>query len=97
MNNTMFAIIAMDAPGSEALRAEHREGHLAHFRRHADNILVAGPLSGTATGSLVIYSAASEEEARAFISGDPFHDHGVWGSIDVLQFKAGLGRWTSDL
>jgi len=97
MNETLFAIIAIDAPGSEALRAEHREGHLAHFTCHAHKIMVAGPLSGPSSGSLVIYSAANEEEARTFISGDPFHDHGVWRSIDVLQFKAGSGRWAGDL
>ena len=97
MTRTLFAIIALDAPATEGLRAEHREGHLAHFKAHAHKIAVAGPLSGSASGSLVIYSAADEAEARDFITGDPFHGHGVWASIQVLQFKAASGRWAESV
>jgi uncharacterized protein YciI len=92
----LYAIIAYDAPGSDALRVEHRTGHLAHFKTHADHIAVAGPLSGSKGGSLIVYKAANEDEARQFITGDPFHEHGVWATIEVLLFRAGLGTWLAD-
>jgi uncharacterized protein YciI len=99
MTEPLFAIIARDAPGGEALRAEHREAHLAHFRAHAGRIALGGPLfdqtiSGAALGSLVIYRAGTEAEARAFIEADPFARHGVFATIDVLAFRAASGAWS---
>jgi uncharacterized protein len=93
MSGTLFAILAFDAPGSDAKRAEHRDGHLAHFRAHAAMIAVGGPLGGTASGSLVIVEAESEEEARAFIEADPFHAAGVWENVRVHASCAGSGYW----
>lgn len=95
MSEGLFAIIAYDRAGSDAARAEHREGHLAHFKANADKIAVAGPMSGEASGSLVIFRAASAEEARAFIEGDPFHAAGVWERIEVAAFKAASGQWSA--
>lgn len=93
MSDSLFAIIAYDRSGSDKARSTHRDGHLAHFRSHADRISVAGPLSGSASGSLVIYQASNAAEARDFIEGDPFHAAGVWDRIEVLHFKAGSGKW----
>lgn len=93
MSQNLYVIIAIDKPGSDAARAENRDGHLAHFKSHAGKIAVAGPLSGDKSGSLVIYRAASAADARAFIEGDPFYPAGVWASIDVLDFRAGSGDW----
>lgn len=93
MSDALFAIIAYDREGSEDARAQHRDGHLAHFKAHSDKLAVAGPMSGSNTGSLVIYRAQSEEEARAFIEGDPFYSAGVWDRIEVMQFKAASGTW----
>lgn len=95
MRETLFAIIAYDRPGGEDARAEHRDGHLAHFKAHAERLAVAGPMSGSASGSLVIYRATDEAEARAFIEADPFHGAGVWDRIEVMQFKAASGSWST--
>ncbi len=95
MSDNLFAIVAIDRKGSDNLRQEHRDGHLAHFRGHAEDIRVAGPLSGSASGSLVIYKCEAEEEARTFIEGDPFHTAGVWERIEIFAFKAGSGVWAS--
>lgn len=91
MTDGLFAIIAYDRPGSDELRVEHRDGHIAHFRAHAGKIAVAGPMSGGISGSLVIFRAESESEARAFIQGDPFWAAGVWDRIEIAIFKAGTG------
>ena len=93
MSDQLFVIIAKDRPGSDDARAECRDGHLAHFKSHADQIAVAGPFSGEASGSLVIFRAGDAAEARAFIEADPFYPAGVWESIDVHAFRAGSGDW----
>lgn len=95
MGEGLFAIIAYDNPGSDQARAKYREGHLAHFQAHAERLAVAGPLSGSQSGSLVIYRAESEAEARTFIESDPFWPASVWSRIEVLQFKAASGDWAS--
>lgn len=93
MSEMLFAIIAYDNPGSDEARIEHRDGHIAHFKSHADKIAVAGPMSGSASGSLVIFRAETEAEARSFIEADPFFPAGVWSRIEVMQFKAASGAW----
>lgn len=95
MTGQLFVIIATDGPGTDALRAQHRDGHLAHFRANADRIAVAGPMGGERSGSLVVLMAASEAEAREFITGDPFHAAGIWTDIDIRPFKASTGRWAA--
>ncbi|MEO1019805.1 MAG: YciI family protein [Pseudomonadota bacterium] len=93
MDGALFAIIAYDKSGSQQARIEHRDGHLAHFNAHADRIAVAGPMSGSQSGSLVVYCADSEDEARYFIEMDPFFSAGVWARIEVMSFKAASGVW----
>ena len=95
MTQNLFAIMAFDAPDTEALRAQLRDGHLAHFKTHAGQIAVAGPMGKSAPGSLIILEADSEAEARAFIEGDPFHAAGVWERIEISTFKAGIGKWVA--
>lgn len=92
--SSLFAIIALDAEDTDALREQNRDGHIAHFKSHADRLAVAGPLSGSSPGSLVILEAEDEQDARAFIEADPFHPAGVWESIEIFPFKASSGRWT---
>ena len=94
MGGMLFAIIAYDNPASDEARARYREGHIAHFNAHADQIAVAGPMSGATSGSLVIFRADTESEARSFIEADPFYPAGVWARIEVMQFKAASGAWS---
>lgn len=95
MTQNLFAIMAFDAPDTDDLRVQHRDGHLAHFKAHADRIAVAGPMGAGAPGSLVIFECDNEAEARAFIEGDPFYGAGVWERITIASFKAGAGKWAS--
>jgi uncharacterized protein len=93
--STLYAILALDAPGTEAARAAHRQGHLDHFAAYAAQIAVAGPMTdnGASVGSLVIFLADSAEAARAFIEGDPFFAAGIWSDIRINGFTAGSGFW----
>jgi len=93
--SNLFAIVAIDAPDVAKLRETHHAEHVAHFKAHAQNLAVAGPIGGGETGSLVIYRAASEEEARTFIEGDPFFPAGVWKEIKIYDFRAASGEWSA--
>lgn len=89
----LFAIVLNDAVGSDAARQEHHAGHVAHFGAHKANIALAGPLAdeqGDSVGSLVVYQADTEQDARDFIQGDPFYDAGVWKEVSITRFKASI-------
>lgn len=101
----LYVIMVQDQEGTEHLREEHRDEHLAHFRSHKDCIALSGPLSddsGHSVGSLVIIEAESEAEAGDFIRADPFHDAGVWHEPQIARFKGSIfepekfGRQASD-
>ena len=92
----------------EGDRAAVRDEHLAYQGRleAEGRLFCAGPLlkeDGAMTGiGLIIYKAASLDEARKIADGDPFHKSGlrtykIWpwkineGGIDLkIRFAAGL-------
>lgn len=91
-----FAIIAWDAPGSDAARKEMMKAHLDHFERGLDKIAIAGPLrdaDGNSAGSLLIVKAETPEEVHAIMAADPYHAAGIWSKIEVLGFRAAAGEW----
>ncbi|MEM7568949.1 MAG: YciI family protein [Pseudomonadota bacterium] len=89
----LFAIFTQDAPGSEDARKTHHDAHIAHFKAHKEQIALAGPLSeesGASAGSLVVFSADTLADAKAFIEADPFHPAGVWSDIRITALKASI-------
>ncbi len=92
----LYAIVSHDAPGAEAIRAEHRAAHFAHIDTILDKVAVAGPLKdaeGRFTGSLVVLHVADEAEARRILEADPYFKAGVWTDIRIEAFTAAAGRW----
>lgn len=89
----LYAIIVRDRDDTELARQQHRDGHLAHFSKHKDQIALAGPLSaddGRSVGSLVIFEAESEAEAGAFIRADPFYGAGVWADPVIARIRGSI-------
>lgn len=89
----LYTIVLQDNPGVDAARAQHRDGHLAHFKAHKARLALSGPLlaeDGTSKGSLVIVEAETAAQAEAFIKADPFYDANVWGDVSISQLKASL-------
>jgi uncharacterized protein YciI len=64
-----------DADKVQALRPEHRQ-YLSGLRQKGQ-LAVAGPFTD-GTGALIVYEAASAEEAEQLIRGDPFFREGVF-------------------
>ena len=93
-----YAIIAEDLPGTLDKRLAARPAHVERLRRLRDEgrLLLAGPHPavdsedpGPAgfTGSLVVATFPSLEDARAWAESDPYVAAGVYGQVTVKPFK----------
>jgi uncharacterized protein YciI len=81
----LFALYALDKPAPSG-RAEHVEAHRAGLTQLDRQGLIAfgGPLldapGGAPVGSLVVFEAANEAEARRIVEQDPYVVQGVWAN-----------------
>ena len=97
LDKRVFMIIATDAEGMEAARAEHLDAHLEYVEKHCDDYLVCGPLRDIGddrlAGSFFLVAAESPEAADAIVGGDPYFRCGLYGHIEKREFTASAGRW----
>ena len=95
----MFAVWALDRPGTGPARERVREAHRARLRaagEHPVQVRLAGPLlqegpGGAMCGTLLVVEAESADQVRAFVDGDPYVQAGVYGSVEVRPWRCGLG------
>jgi uncharacterized protein len=66
---------AQDPEKVQSLRPVHRQ-YLASLRERGQ-LAVAGPFTDD-SGALIVYEAASHEEAERLLQGDPFYHNGVF-------------------
>ena len=66
---------SQDKAKIQSLRPTHRQ-YLAQLRERGQ-LAVAGPFPDD-SGGLIVYEAASAEEAERLIHDDPFHQHGIF-------------------
>jgi uncharacterized protein YciI len=59
----------------EAIRPVHRQ-YLTTLKANGQ-LAVAGPFTD-GSGALIVYEAASAEEAESLLRGDPFHANGIF-------------------
>ena len=93
----VFALIGWDAPGSAALRQQHRPAHLEGLEALAakGRLRQAGPLlgpKGVPRGSLVVFEADTLAAAEAFAAADPYIANGVFARYEVHETKVVLPR-----
>ena len=92
-----YAIISTDVPNSLPKRKQARPDHLARLEqlKSEDRLLVAGPHPaidsdnpGDAgfSGSLVVASFESLEQAQAWADADPYVAAGVYAEVIVKPF-----------
>jgi uncharacterized protein YciI len=86
-----YAIYGLDKPNGLDVRKANRDAHVAHLRRHLDNIVVAGPLlsedGATMIGSLIVVDFAEKAELDAFLTEDPYAKAGLFQSVAVRPWK----------
>jgi hypothetical protein len=59
----------------QSIRPVHRQ-YLATLRERGE-LAAAGPFTDD-SGALIVYEAASAEEAEKLLQGDPFHHNGIF-------------------
>ncbi len=93
-----YMIYSEDVENSLVLRLAVREQHLARLREleQQNRLLVAGPCPAIDseepndagfTGSLIIASFNSLEDAKKWASDDPYIDAGVYQNVIVKPYK----------
>ena len=93
-----YLILGADVDDSLAARKASRPAHLARLEalRDQGRLLLAGPLPaidsedpGEAgfTGSLIVASFDSIEDAKAWAAVDPYVEAGVYDSMIIKPFK----------
>ena len=94
----LFALHAIDRPGTLALRLEHYAAHRAFVETDADygiTIALSGPLQTddgeTMIGSLFLIEAADRAAVEAYVAADPFTRAGVWGEVTITRFHRRRG------
>jgi len=72
--------------------AEARPAHRAYLTELRDrgSLAVAGPFTDD-SGALIVYEAASADEAKKLIEDDPFRKHGIFLRYSLHPWNAVLG------
>lgn len=88
----MALFILSYAYSDPALRAEHREEHLAHLNTLVDegSVVAGGPLEDQ-TGGVIIFRADDEASARALVDQDPYTKHGVTKDRQLREWRVTVG------
>ena len=73
------------------VRPIHRQ-YLATLKQNGQ-LAAAGPLTDD-SGALIIYEAATEEEALAMLQGDPFHQNGIFVSWKLRPWNPVMANRT---
>ena len=89
----LFVMIARDGPEGAARRSAHRSAHVAHLEAldHDGRIAFAGPIrdqgSDRSVGAVIVFEAASLDEAEALVARDPYVSGEVFETISVEPFR----------
>lgn len=94
----LYSIIAYDVPNSLPLRDKARPAHVARLKKlnEGHRLILAGPnpaidsnIPGDAgfSGSLIVASFHSLEQAQEWANADPYIEAGVYAKVEVKPFK----------
>lgn len=94
----LYAIVATDHPDSLPRRLQHRPQHLQrlHVLQDEGRLVLAGPFPAVDSadpgpagfsGSLIVATFDSLEEAQAWVAADPFVTAGIYASVSVQPFR----------
>jgi len=66
---------AQDKPKIQSIRPMHRQ--YSASLKEKGQLVASGPFTDD-TGALIIYEAASREDAEKLLQADPFHQNGIF-------------------
>ena len=86
-----YLILLTDKPNQLELRTKTRAVHLDYLDANKHKLIAAGALiedDGTGgSGSLYIVDTDDRAEAEAFLKGDPFHQVGLFGEVQITRWR----------
>ncbi|ADU35689.1 YciI family protein [Variovorax paradoxus] len=85
-----FAIIALDKPHAEALRAALKPAHLDYLTARQHMMLAGGALldaDGQPIGGLIVVDTDDLQTAQAFAREDPFNSGQLFASVEVMPWR----------
>ena len=85
-----FLIIALDKPGSAALRQRLRTPHLEFVSDKQDRITFGGPImgeDGATIGSVLILRLADRPALDAHLAQDPYFRDGLFEAVLIRQTR----------
>ncbi len=92
----LFAVFALDKPGTADTRKAVHADHVAHLKKAADygvTLTVGGPLTddggGASLGSLMLIEAPDRAAVEKFNGDDPLQ--AVWGKVEIRRFDKRTG------
>lgn len=94
-----FVVFGTDKPGHAKVRDEQRPGHREHLRNpgpHPVQVRLGGPTldeSGKSmNGTMLVVESDSIAAVRTFLADDPYSKAGLFATIEVRQWRWGLGN-----
>lgn len=86
----LFAIAAIDKPGSLSLRMSVRDAHFAYLEK-TGAVRLGGPFlddDGGMCGSLMFVEAADFAALQEWLGDEPYTQAGLFASVDIRPWKA---------
>lgn len=87
----LFILIFHDHQNKLAIRQQHMAAHLDWLSQHQQQIRVAGSLriepEQAPLGACWIVEAESKSAVSALIATDPFWQHGLRASVEILHWS----------
>lgn len=90
----LFTVHALDRPGCQALRAEHREAHIAFLTAASERLKFAGPMlddDGGMCGSLLMLEVENRATLVRWLEDDPYSAAGLFEQVTIRAVKPVLG------
>jgi uncharacterized protein YciI len=78
-----------DREKTEAVRPVHRQ-YLTMLKERGQ-LAVSGPFTD-GPGALIVYEAATREEAEKLLQGDPFHANGIFVRWEIRAWNPVIGN-----
>jgi uncharacterized protein len=85
-----FLVVALDRPGSGALRQQLRHAHLEFVSARQDRITFGGPIQnedGTTIGSVLILKFPNRATLDEHLEQDPYFAGGLFEAVLVRQTR----------
>jgi uncharacterized protein YciI len=90
----LYVLACHDRENALETRMAARPDHLAWVQQNLAPIKVAGPMlddAGQMAGSMFILDLPDKAAAEAFNAADPYTKAGLWGRVDLREFRASFG------